>query len=69
MSFVEDDALAIRQSGRSSPANAWLRALELTAPIAKSPSRVLPMVIEELGEALALLSIDARNGGHSTSAR
>jgi fatty-acyl-CoA synthase len=39
---------------------AWLRALELTAPIAKNPHRVLPTVIEELaeqfGEAPALLS-------------
>jgi fatty-acyl-CoA synthase len=60
MNFVKDDALPVKQSGRSSPANAWLRALEMTAPIAKNPSRVLPMVIEELGkelgEALALLS-------------
>ena len=41
-------------------AKAWLRALELTAPIAKNPHRILPTVIEELaetlGEAPALLS-------------
>ncbi len=40
--------------------DAWLRALELTAPIAAAPSRILPNVIEELavrfGEAPALLS-------------
>src|SRR5213593_4921906 len=38
----------------------WLRALELTAPITKTPHRILPTVIEELaetlGEAPALLS-------------
>ena len=31
-----------------SPAKAWLRALELTAPIARHPDRILPTVIEEL---------------------
>jgi len=30
-----------------SPARAWLRALELTAPIARNPGRILPAVIEE----------------------
>ena len=39
---------------------AWVRALELTAPIAKHPQRLLPTVIEELAERLgetpALLS-------------
>jgi fatty-acyl-CoA synthase len=49
-----------RQSSRTSPAKSWLRALELTAPIAKNPSRTLPTVIDELGEefgeSLALLS-------------
>src|SRR2546429_9328022 len=38
----------------------WLRALELTAPITKTPDRVLPTVIDELAahldEAPALLS-------------
>jgi fatty-acyl-CoA synthase len=46
-------------SHRSS-AKAWLRALELTAPIANNPGRILSTVIEELaeqfGEAPALLS-------------
>ncbi len=45
---------------KSQSAGAWLRALELTAPIARHPGRTLPMVIEELameyGETGALLS-------------
>ena len=44
----------------SSAARAWLRALELTAPIAGNRDRILPVVIEEaaarFGEAPALLS-------------
>jgi fatty-acyl-CoA synthase len=44
----------------ASPAKAWLRALELTAPIARNRYRVLSTVIEELagqlGDAPALLS-------------
>ena len=43
-----------------SPAKAWLRALELTAPIATNRSRIFPTVIEEVAkhftEAPALLS-------------
>jgi len=43
-----------------SPAKAWLRALELTAPITRNRYRVLPTVIEEvaarMGDAPALLS-------------
>ena len=43
-----------------SAAKAWLRALELTAPIARHPDRIFPTVIEELarefGDAPALLS-------------
>jgi fatty-acyl-CoA synthase len=43
-----------------SPAKAWLRALEMTAPIARNRSRTLPTVIEEvaaqMGDAPALLS-------------
>jgi len=35
-------------TGKSaSPATAWLRALELTAPIARNPDRTLPTVVEE----------------------
>ena len=33
---------------RTSAAKAWLRALELTAPVASNPRRILPSVIEEL---------------------
>jgi fatty-acyl-CoA synthase len=52
---------AARPAGRNrSPAQAWLRALELTAPIVKTPDRILSTVIEDLagnvGEAPALLS-------------
>ena len=43
-----------------SPAQAWLRALELTAPIARQRERTFPAVIDELaaqhGDAPALLS-------------
>ena len=42
------------------PAKAWLRALEMTAPIAASPTRILPVVIDEAaarqGDAPALVS-------------
>jgi len=48
------------ESGSASAIKAWVRALELTAPIARHPDRLLPMVIEEravqCGEAPALLS-------------
>jgi fatty-acyl-CoA synthase len=47
-------------SSNGSAAKAWLRALELTAPIARTPDRVLSTVIEELaaqwGDAPSLLS-------------
>jgi fatty-acyl-CoA synthase len=33
-----------------SASKAWLRALELTAPIPRNPARILPTVIEELAE-------------------
>lgn len=36
-----------------SVSRAWLRALELTAPITRQRERVLPVVIDELGERLA----------------
>ena len=46
--------------GQGSPAQAWARALELTAPIARNPERIFPTVIEEraaqFGDAPALLS-------------
>jgi fatty-acyl-CoA synthase len=54
---------AITQLGpveSASPAKAWLRALELTAPITRNPDRTLPVVVEDLakrlGTAPALLS-------------
>lgn len=47
-------------AGKASPTAAWLRALELTAPIAKQPLHTLPAVVAEqaarLGDAPALLS-------------
>jgi fatty-acyl-CoA synthase len=47
-------------TGKASAGKSWLRALELTAPIARSPERVLSTVIEELaaqwGDTPALLS-------------
>src|SRR5882762_11350431 len=43
-----------------SSVNGWLRALELTKPIASHPARTLPVIIDELaerfGDAPALLS-------------
>ncbi len=42
---------AERPRGRHSPAKAWSRAIELTAPIASNPHRILPTVIQELAEA------------------
>src|SRR5215471_5177526 len=48
--------------GDKRASRAWLRALELTAPIAKAPRRTFPIVIEELaekfGESPALLTED-----------
>ena len=37
-------------SAEMSPAKAWLRALASTAPVALHPTRVFPVVIEELAE-------------------
>jgi fatty-acyl-CoA synthase len=54
--------IASRDEAKSSesPAKAWQRALELTAPIARNRSRILPIVIEESAarwaDAPALLS-------------
>ena len=51
-------------SGKPSPLKAWLRALELTAPIERNPSRIFPVVVQELadrfGPALALAGDDER---------
>src|SRR5215813_9756927 len=37
-------------SAAMSPAKAWLRALASTAPITLNPTRVFPVVVEELAE-------------------
>ena len=48
------------ERGKGSTAKAWLRALQLTAPIPGNPTRIFPAVVDELagkyGEAAALLS-------------
>ena len=36
--------------GGDTPAKAWLRALEMTAPIAANPTRTLPAMLDELAE-------------------
>ena len=50
----------IAPSKQRSPAKAWMRALELTAPIGKGSPRTLPLVVAEMalsqGESPALLS-------------
>jgi fatty-acyl-CoA synthase len=47
----QDADTAARQGpGARSAAKAWLRALELTAPIARNPTRTFPVVVEELAE-------------------
>src|SRR6186997_492054 len=59
MSLVEHKSAALATPEKSA-AKAWLRALEATAPITAHPTRILPMVIDDLaekyGEAPALLS-------------
>jgi fatty-acyl-CoA synthase len=49
-----------RDRAKDSPAKAWLRALELTAPIAANPARTLPAMLDALadkhGDAPALMS-------------
>jgi fatty-acyl-CoA synthase len=60
MISIEGEAAARPVSSNSSATKAWLRALELTAPIVNNPRRIFPTVVEELaeklGEAPALLS-------------
>src|SRR6266852_6374123 len=60
MSLTAGVAVASPANLSSSPAKAWLRALELTAPIASNPDRIFPAVVEEVAEkfgpAPALLS-------------
>lgn len=47
-------------AGKGSAARAWMRAIEMTAPIARRPNRTLPAVVEEraaeTGDTPALLS-------------
>src|SRR5258708_5111996 len=54
------DTIARQGPGARSATRAWLRALELTTPIAHNPTRIFPVVVEELagrfGDAPALLS-------------
>jgi fatty-acyl-CoA synthase len=49
-----------RDPAKTSPAKAWLRALEMTAPIAANPARTLPAMLDALaaahGDAPALVS-------------
>src|SRR3989442_4398925 len=60
MSLRDGDAPATPAGSNRSAAKAWLRALELTAPIANNPRRIFSTVIDKLaekfGEAPALLS-------------
>jgi len=60
MSLMQIDPAAHPAVRGPSAAKAWLRALEMTAPIAERPARVLPNVVQDLaerfGDAPALLS-------------
>src|SRR3981081_2092559 len=62
MIATDADAMAKPARPEKGASKAWLRALGLTAPIAKAPWRTFPAVIEELaekfGEAPALISDD-----------
>jgi len=64
MISIENEVAARPASSNFSATKAWVRALELTAPIINHPQRILPTVIgelaEKLGEAPALLSARAR---------
>ena len=53
MRLKERDETAAAAGPDRSAAKAWLRALELTAPIANDPDRILPRVIEEVAEKFA----------------
>src|SRR6202047_2685472 len=60
MSLLEAERAKPRTGGKDSALRDWVHALEATAPIAATPQRILPRVIEELaetrGDAPALLS-------------
>ncbi len=49
MSAVASETVATSARPRASVSRAWLRALELTSPIAHKRERVLPAVVDELG--------------------
>ena len=57
---VSEVEIAARPPARASAAQAWLRALEMTASIGDNPTRILPVVVQELaekfGDAPALIS-------------
>ena len=59
MSLSEPD-VTVNEPGRSDATRAWLRALEMTAPIPRNPGRTLSVVVQETAEkfpaAPALLS-------------
>src|ERR1700761_8031880 len=73
MSLAERDAAQSSVRRDLSPARSWVRALELTAPIAKHPERLLSSVIEDLaerlGEAPALVSDRECMSYHALAAR
>jgi fatty-acyl-CoA synthase len=60
MALPETERAARQSGGKTSALHDWVRALELTAPIARNPQRVLSRVIEEIaisrGDAPALLT-------------
>jgi fatty-acyl-CoA synthase len=60
MKAPDMNAPACKASGYRKASRAWLRALDLTSPIPKTPWRTFPVVVEELaeqfGDAPALLS-------------
>jgi len=62
MNATQADTIADPARVEKGASHAWLRALELTTPIAKAPWRTFPAVIEELaeqfGDAPALVSDD-----------
>jgi fatty-acyl-CoA synthase len=57
---LRDVEIAAKPRVPASPAQAWLRALEMTAPIGANPTRILPVVVQELAvkfeDAPALIS-------------
>jgi len=66
--------VTLRHAAAASPASgAWLRALELTAPIIRQPQRTFPIVIQELaarfGDAPALMSDEASLSYRALAAR